>query len=108
MPAGSEAKRLLRDIGYFLVLLLMILGVTGAIYHAIGKDGWIEQFLGGLLHQHLAAALVVLAGVAAAGWLVRRWLFATRTNVVFNDLLMYAMVALGLVFLLRLYLYGNL
>jgi hypothetical protein len=107
MAVGSDLKRLLRDIGYFLVLLLMIVGVTGTIYHAIGKDGWIESFFGGLLHQNLAAALVILAGVAVSVWLVRRWLIATRTNVVFNDLLMYAMVALGLVFTLRLYLYGN-
>jgi hypothetical protein len=93
--------RLLRDIGYFVILCLMVVGVGGIIYHAIGRDGWIEHFISGMLSQGITTALVILAGVAYAGWLVRRWLIATQRNALFNDMLMYGMVALGLFFVGR-------
>ena len=94
-------QRLLRDIGYFIILCLMVIGVGGVIYHAIGKDGWIEQFLSGVLSQGITTALVILAGVVYAGWLIRRWLIASQRHALFNDFLMYGMVALGLVFIGR-------
>ncbi len=93
--------RLLRDIGYFVILCLMVVGVGGVIYHAIGRDGWIERFISGMLSQGITTALVIVAGVAYAGWLIRRWLIATQRNALFNDLLMYGMVALGLFFMGR-------
>jgi hypothetical protein len=101
-------NRLLRDIAYFLILLLMIVGLTGLIFHTIGEEGWIERFFGGLLRQDFAAIAAILAGVALAVWFVRRWMIATRTNALFNDFLMYAMVALGLLFSARILLYGTL
>ena len=90
--------RLLRDIGYFIILCLMIIGVGGVLYHAIGRDGWIEGFVSGVLSQGISTALVVLIGVVFIGWLIRRWLIATQRNALFNDFLMYGMVALGLFF----------
>jgi hypothetical protein len=93
--------RLLRDIGYFAILCLMVVGVGGVIYHAIGRDGWIERFMSGVLSQGVTTALVILGGLVYAGWLIRRWLIATQRNALFNDLLMYGMVALGLVFIAR-------
>src|SRR5688572_13406743 len=36
---GERMNRLLRDIGYFFILALMVLGITGVIYHAIGESG---------------------------------------------------------------------
>lgn len=38
--------KLIRDIGYFAIFGLMIVGLIGVMYHAIGEDGWIERFLG--------------------------------------------------------------
>jgi hypothetical protein len=93
--------RLLRDIGYFVILCLMVIGVGGVIVNAIGRDGWIERFISGVLGQGITTALVILVGVVYAGWLIRRWLIATQRNALFNDLLMYIMVALGLFFLGR-------
>jgi hypothetical protein len=101
-------NRLLRDILYFLILLLMIVGLTGLIYHTIGEEGWIERFFGDLLRQDFAAIVAIVVGVVLAGWFVRRWLLATQSNALFNDFLMYAMVALGLVFFVRILLYGTL
>lgn len=100
-------KRLLRDIGYFCVLVLMIVGVGGLIYHAIGKDGWISRVMGGVLDEGIGTALAVLVGLGVAGWLGRRWLIASQRNALFNDFLMYGMVALGMLFLGRWLLQGT-
>lgn len=101
-------KRLLRDIGYFFVLVLMVIGVTGVIYHAIGENGWIERFFGGLLNQALSTIAAILLGLLLMGWLARRWLMASQANALLNDFLMYAMVALGVLFLGRVVMYGTL
>ena len=101
-------KRLLRDIGYFFVLALMVVGVTGIIYHAIGEGGWIERFFGELFDRDISAIAVILLGLALAGWLARRWLAANQANALFNDFVLYAMVALGVLFLGRLVMYGAL
>jgi hypothetical protein len=100
-------NRLLRDIGYFLILALMVIGITGVIYHAIGEQGWIAGFLGDLIDHSISAIVLIALGVLLVVWLARRWLIATQANALFNDFLMYAMVALGLFFLGRLVLYGS-
>lgn len=101
-------KRLLRDIGYFLIVAVMVVGIIGVMSHAIGEGGWIERFFGGLLDQTISAIVVIVLGLALIGWLARRWLVASQANALFNDFLMYAMVALGIVFITRLVLYGTL
>jgi len=101
-------NRLLRDIGYFFILALMIIGITGVIYHAIGNDGWIERFFGSVLDHGFMAIVLIVLGVLLIGWLARRWMIASQANALFNDFLMYAMVALGVLFLGRLLMYGSL
>ena len=101
-------NRLLRDIGYFFILALMIIGLTGIIYHAIGEDGWIGRFFGGMLDHGIMTFVFGILGLLLIGWVARRWLVASETNALFNDFLMYAMVALGVLFLGRLILYGSL
>jgi hypothetical protein len=101
-------NRLLRDIGYFFILALMIIGITGVIFHAIGEDGWIERFFGSVLDHGFMTLVMVVLGVLLIGWLARRWLLASQANALFNDFLMYAMVALGVLFLGRLLMYGSL
>lgn len=100
-------NRLLRDIGYFAILILMVIGIGGVIYHAVGEDGWIGRLLGGVLNEGIASAIGIVLGAAVAGWFIRRWLIATQRHKLFNDFLMYAMVALGLFFLGRLLLQGT-
>ncbi len=101
-------KRLLRDIGYFVILGLMIIGVGGLVYHAVGADGWIGRFLGGVLDQGFGTILAVLIGLAVGGWLTRRWFIASQRHALFNDFLMYGMVALGVLFLGRWLMHGTL
>lgn len=101
-------NRLLRDICYFLILILMVVGITGVIFHAVGADGWIGRFFGGLVDQGISTAVMVFLGLGCIGWLARRWLIATQANALFNDFLVYAMIALGVFFFARLVLYGTL
>lgn len=100
-------KRLLRDIGYFVILCLMIIGVGGLVYNAVGKDGWIGRFLGGVLDQGFGTILAVVIGLAVGGWLTRRWFIASQRHALFNDFLMYGMVALGVLFLGRWFMQGT-
>jgi len=100
-------KRLLRDIGYFTIFCLMILGIMGVLYHALGKDGWIDRFMGGVMDQGVG----ILVGVVIAGGLIwyigRRIMLSTQTNKMFNDFMMYGLVALGVLFVARLLLHGT-
>jgi len=93
--------KLLRDMGYFGILCLMVLGVGGLIYHAVGKEGWIDRLLGGLFHHGIGTAVGLVIGTSAILWVGRRWMLATQSNQLFNDFLMYGMVALGLFFVGR-------
>ena len=100
-------KRLMRDIGYFAIFCLMILGIIGVLYHALGKDGWIDRFLGVIIDQGVGILIGVVIGGAVIWWVGRRILLATQTNKVFNDFLMYGLVALGVLFCVRLLMHGT-
>ena len=100
-------KRLLRDISYFTIFCLMILGIIGVLYHALGKEGWIDRILGGVIDQGIGILIGVVIGGAVLWWLGQRILLATQTNKLFNDFLMYGLVALGLLFVVRLLLHGT-
>lgn len=100
--------KLLRDIAYFCIFGLMVLGIGGVMYHAMGKGGWIDRVLGGVFHHGLGSALAIITGVGLFAWFGRRWMTGRRSQSVLNDFLMYGVVALGLVFAGRLVLYGSL
>ena len=100
-------KRLLRDIGYFSVFCLMILGIVGVLVHALGKDGWIERALGAMVDQGVGIIIGVVITGAVVWWIGRRILLATQANKGFNDVLMYGLVALGVFFFVRLLMHGS-
>lgn len=101
-------KRLLRDMGYFAIFALMILGIIGVLYHALGKEGWIERFLGEVIDQGIGLVIGVVIAFGVLWWIGRRMLLATQANRLFNDFLMYGLVGLGLFFGARLLLQGTL
>ena len=100
-------KRLLRDLGYFAIFCLMIFGIIGVLYHALGKDWWIDRYLGAIIDQGVGIVLGVVIAGGVIWWLGRRILLATQTNKTFNDFLMYGLVALGLLFVVRLLVHGT-
>jgi hypothetical protein len=103
----GEGSRLIRDIGYFAIFCLMILGVIGVMYHAISKDGWVDTLLGDLVNRGVGTGIGIIIGIGVIWWIGRRVMVATQTNTLFNDFLMYGLVALGLLFLGRLMLHGT-
>ena len=100
-------KRLLRDMAYFFVFCLMILGIVGVLVHALGKDGWIDRALGGIVDQGIGIILGVVIMGAVLWWIGRRILLATQANKAFNDVLMYGLIVLGVFFFARLLLHGT-
>jgi len=100
--------KLLRDIAYFAIFCLMVLGIGGVMYHAVGKGGWIERGFGGAFDQGLGAAVALLVGGGLIVWFGRRWMVGKRSQTILNDFLLYGVVVLGLVFAGRLILYGSL
>ena len=100
-------KRLLRDIGYFSIFCLMILGIVGVLVHALGKDGWIEKALGAIVDQAVGIIIGVVITGAVVWWIGRRILLSTQANKGFNDVLMYGLVLLGVYFFARLLLHGT-
>lgn len=100
--------RLIRDLGYFLIFCLMLLGIGGTMYHAMGREGWLDRVLGNIFHHGLGSVLVAIVGGGLVFWYVRRMTVARRSNHAFNDLWMYGVIALGLVFAGRLVMLGHL
>ena len=93
--------------GSFVILVLVVLGIGGTMYHAIGSDGLVVNLFSRLLSQNFVIALVGLVALGLAFWLGRRWLRDTQANQLFNDGLMYTVAALGLVYAVRLWFLGH-
>jgi hypothetical protein len=85
-----------------LLLCLLILGLGGLVYKAVGPDGWLESTLGRIWDSHPVVAMVgALALLIGGAWLPRKLerlpLFGHR-----GDWLVYGCLAFGLFFALRL------
>jgi hypothetical protein len=103
---GAAMEGFLGIAGSFVILVLVILGIGGTMYHAIGSDGLVVTLFSRLLSQNFVIALVGFVALGLAFWLGRRWLRDTQANRLFNDGLMYAVAALGFVYAVRLWFFG--
>ena len=72
MPTDPESQsrlgglnRLLRGRHGLILLGVLVLGIGGVMYHAMGKDGWINRVLGGIFHHGLGSALAIITGIGA-------------------------------------------
>ncbi len=91
-----------------LLLCLLILGLGGLVFKAIGPEGWLEATLGRVWEaQPVYAVLGTLALLVSAGWLQRRLeklpLFGRG-----GDWLVYGCLAFGLFVAVRLIATGGL
>ena len=100
-------KKFFVEIASFAVLVLMIVGVGGLMYHAIGTDGWIAGLLENIMHHSFGSALGILIALGVSIWLGRRWTLRNQSHKLFNDGIMYVFAALGLYFAGHLLLTGS-
>ena len=95
----------------FAVLVLVLFGITGFSYHLFRDNGWIESALGNMWDVSVQYPLIALPVIVAAVYLGRLWnqsrLAHGRTSRL-PDLLIYALMASGAVFIVRYFWYGNL
>ncbi|MGH8632992.1 MAG: hypothetical protein ACRET7_02555 [Burkholderiales bacterium] len=95
----------------FAVLVLVLFGITGFSYHLFRDNGWIEIALGNLWDASVQYPLIALPVIVAAVFLGRLWnqsrLAHGRTSKL-PDLIIYALMAAGAVFIVRFFWYGNL
>ena len=95
----------------FAVLVLVLFGITGFSYHLFRDNGWIESALGNMWDVSVQYPLIALPVIVAAVYLGRLWnqsrLAHGRTSRL-PDLLIYALMASGAVFIVRFFWYGNL
>jgi hypothetical protein len=91
-----------------LLLCLLILGLGGLVYKAVGPDGWLESTLGRIWEAHPTLAILgALALLIGGAWLPLKLeqlpMFGRR-----GDWLVYGCLAFGLFFAVRLLATGGL
>ena len=94
----------------FAVIVLVLFGITGFSYHLFRDDGWIEAVVGNVWNVSFQYPLIALPVIVAAVFLGRLWnqsrLAHGRTSKL-PDLVIYALMASGAVFIVRYFWYGT-
>ena len=94
----------------FAVIVLVLFGITGFSYHLFRDDGWIEAVAGNVWDVSVQYPLIALPVIVAAVFLGRLWnqsrLAHGRTSKL-PDLVIYALMASGAVFIVRYFWYGT-
>lgn len=94
------------------VIVLVLFGITGFSYHMFKDDGWIEAAVGNLWGVSTQYPLIALPVIVAAVYLGRLWnqsrLTHGSTSGKLPDLILYALIASGAVFIVRYFWYGAL
>ncbi len=92
-----------------LLLSLMLLGIGGLVFKAIGAEGWLLDILQGAWHRDpIYALFVVGAAVLGGGWLKRVLEQRLATVEHIGDILIYGWIVLGVYFGSRLIITGSL
>ena len=106
---SSIVQESLQTLFQALLLCMLLLGIGGTVFKAIGADGWLPGLLqaawdSGPAHLVLATSALVVGGMWLKRFLYRRPNINTRSG----DALVYACFALGVFFALRLAITGSL
>jgi len=104
-------KQYLEYVESLAVIALVLSGITGFSYHLFKDDGWIEAVIGNVWDASFQYPLITLPVIVAAVYLGRMWnqsrISHGRTSKL-PDLVIYALMASGAVFIFRYFWYGNL
>ena len=119
-PITGLHDRPMRHLGHFihesaftlfqlLLLSLLLLGIGGLVYKAVGTDGWLPGALESAWHTDPTYAMFVVGGLVLSGGYLKR-VFDHRLNKVnhVGDILIFSCFGLGLFFGLQLAFTGSL
>jgi hypothetical protein len=103
-------KQYLEYLESFGVITLVLFGIAGFSYHLFRDNGWVETVLGNLWDVSIQYPLIALPVIVAAVYLGRRWNDARITHgrtTNLPDYFIYALMASGLVFIVRYFWVGT-
>jgi hypothetical protein len=102
-----ELKGILQMLIDFAFFCLMILGLGGAMLKLLMPHGWLETWMHELGRYEPGALLTGGVFTAVAFLVVKVWLERFKAKTWLGDLIMYAWVALGLYFVVKLVVAGT-
>jgi hypothetical protein len=104
-------KEFLEYVQSFTVVGLVLFGIGGFSYHLFRDGGWVEAVIGNVWDVGVQYPLITIPVIIAALFLGRMWsqqrIGHGRVRTV-PDLFIYALMAAGVVFIGRWYMYGTL
>lgn len=104
-------KEILEYVQSFTVIGLVLFGIGGFSYHLFKDGGWVEAIIGNVWDVGVEYPLITIPVIIAAIFLGRMWslqrMVHGRTSKV-PDLFIYALMAAGVVFVGRWFVYGTL
>ena len=103
-------KQYLEYLESFAVIVLVLFGIGGFSYHLFRDDGWVESIAGNLWDVSVQYPLIALPVIVAAVFLGKKWnearIIHGRTTTL-PDYVIYALMAAGLVFIVRYFWLGT-
>lgn len=104
---GKEVNNLLRFLTDIALFCLMLFGVCGTIFKFLMPDGWLKGWMHEIWRFSPGYILMSAVLVWIVFFMVKRWLDSLNTKSIIGDLIMYAWVALGTYFAIKLALTGD-
>lgn len=105
-----RVKKIFIYVQSFVVMGLILSGIGGVSYHLFRDNGWVETVFGNLWTVSFQYPLIVIPVIIAAVFLGRLWnesrLAHGRTSKI-PDLIIYGLMAGGVFFLGRFFIYGT-
>ncbi len=102
-------KQILVVLEALITLMLVVVAIAGISYHTFRDGGWFSQGFGKITHAYANYPLMALAATIALFFAVRAWrgrkLRGERTKVF--DYVVYAMMAVGIYFIGRYVINGE-
>ena len=102
------AGGLMADAFSFALICLVLLGLAGVLYKALGPGGWVNALLDQLWNKNPGLVWVIGFGSASALAAARWWLRRSPSAGQRSEVLAYAFMALGLFFCFKLMVAGSL
>jgi ABC-type dipeptide/oligopeptide/nickel transport system permease subunit len=103
-------KQILVVLEALITLILVLVAIVGIAYHSFREDGWVSQGFGKITDAYLNYPLIAIAVTIAAFFGYRAWNNRKKRGVrtKFFDYVIYAMMAVGIYFIGRYVVNGEL